>query len=76
MWRNSLDAAHRASLGDFGLARVCPTDIAAGAGMSTRIFGTPGFIDPEYARSGQVTLASDVYSCGIFALELLSSRRA
>ncbi len=33
-----------------------------------------GYIDPEYTRSGKVTLASDIYSLGIVMLELLSSK--
>ena len=42
---------------------------------STRIFGTPGYIDPEYSQSGNVSKLSDVFSFGIVALELLSSTR-
>jgi hypothetical protein len=67
-----LSATLQASIGDFGLARICPEmNAPLKAGVSTRVFGTPGYIDPEYAQTGQVKLASDMYSLGIVALELL-----
>lgn len=71
-----LDATMSASIGDFGLARVCPELDATSTHASTRIFGTPGYIDPSYAQTGKVTLASDLYSFGIVCLELLTGRRA
>ena len=72
-----LDGSLNAYLGDFGLARLCPElTEAAATGTSTRIFGTPGYIDPYYAQSGQVTMASDIYSLGVVSLELVSSRKA
>jgi hypothetical protein len=75
-----VDASFNASLGDFGLARLSPefSDLASGGQQSmpsTRIFGTPGYIDPEYSQSGKVSKLSDVFSFGIVALELLSSTR-
>jgi serine/threonine protein kinase len=72
-----LDSSQRASLGDFGLARIYPeVGKPTEAGETTRVFGTPGYIDPEYAMRGKVTLASDVYSFGVVTLELLTSRKA
>lgn len=71
-----LNASFNAALGDFGLARLCPEIQSSVSGVSTRIFGTPGYIDPEYAQSGQITMASDVYSFGIICIEMLTSRRA
>ena len=69
-----LDGSLNAYLGDFGLARLCPQlTNAAATGEFTRIFGTPGYIDPYYAQSGQVTMASDIYSFGVVSLELVSS---
>jgi hypothetical protein len=69
-----LDASLSASLGDFGLARISPEASAeAGVAASTRIFGTPGYVDPEYAQTGRVSLASDIFSLGVVTLELLSS---
>lgn len=43
---------------------------------STYIMGTIGYIDPEYARTFRLTEKSDVHSCGIVLLELLTSRKA
>ena len=74
-----LDGSLNAHLGDFGLARLCPeltSAAASSAGTSTRIFGTPGYIDPYYAQSGQVSAACDIFSLGVVALELLSSWNA
>lgn len=75
-----IDASFNASLGDFGLARLSPefSDPPSGGGgqqsmASTRIFGTPGYIDPEYSQSGSISKFSDIFSLGIVALELLSS---
>merc|ERR1719265_2729173 len=36
---------------------------------------SPGYIDPEYAQSGHVTRASDIFSTGIVALELISGAK-
>mmetsp|Transcript_93752 Transcript_93752/g.201269 ORF Transcript_93752/g.201269 Transcript_93752/m.201269 type:complete len:443 (-) Transcript_93752:153-1481(-) len=60
-------------IADFGLACVSKhrcereraVDIAA---------GTPGYADPLYALSNVVTEASEVYSMGMFLLELLTGR--
>jgi serine/threonine protein kinase len=50
-----VDADWNCSLGDFGIARLSPEAVSAkaGAGASTRIIGTPGYIDPDYVQSGQ-----------------------
>ncbi|XP_074318850.1 wall-associated receptor kinase-like 2 [Silene latifolia] len=38
------------------------------------IHGTPGYIDPEYIKTQEVTEKCDVYSFGVLMLELLTSR--
>lgn len=73
-----VDGTFNATLGDFGFARLSPEFDATSAGRSkaaasTRIFGTPGYIDPEYAQSGTLTMSCDIFSLGVVALELLSS---
>ncbi|KAK7852430.1 proline-rich receptor-like protein kinase perk15 [Quercus suber] len=51
---------------DFGLARFLPD---ADAYYSTRIMGTPGYVDPMYFSHGQLTDKLDVYSFGVVLLE-------
>lgn len=68
-----LDKEFEAHLTDFGIAKsLCTTK----SHTSTYIMGTIGYIDPEYARTFRLTEKSDVYSCGIVLLELLTSRKA
>jgi hypothetical protein len=51
-----VDESWNCALGDFGIARLSPESNArVGVGASTRIFGTPGYIDPEYARLGELS---------------------
>lgn len=38
--------------------------------------GTDGYLDPEYAQNGELSLSTDVYSYGIILLEMLSSTSA
>ncbi|CAN4090878.1 unnamed protein product [Withania somnifera] len=39
------------------------------------LIGTIGYLDPEYVWSSNVTLKSDVFSFGLFLLELLSGKK-
>ncbi|CAH8363352.1 unnamed protein product [Eruca vesicaria subsp. sativa] len=45
-------------------------------GESTIIVGTIGFLDPEYMRTGRVSVKSDVYSFGVTILMIISRRKA
>ncbi|GJP32886.1 hypothetical protein CLOM_g17478 [Closterium sp. NIES-68] len=59
-------------IADFGLVRV-------GEGTTvgtTRVMGTPGYVDPVYSRTSKATTTSDVYSFGVLMLVVLTGRPA
>lgn len=66
-----LDKDFRPKIGDFGLAKLFPENITH---ISTRIAGTNGYLAPEYAFGGHLTMKADVYSFGILVLEIISRR--
>lgn len=61
-----------AKLADFGLSRVFTID--DGSFVSTRVVGTPGYVDPEYYETQRLHEKSDIYSLGIVILELITGR--
>ncbi|KAJ0075625.1 hypothetical protein Patl1_34200 [Pistacia atlantica] len=60
------------NVADFGLAKYFPD---ADTHVSTRIMGTFGYLDPEYAASGKLTDKSDIYSFGVVLVEFITGKR-
>ncbi|KAJ4806865.1 Leucine-rich repeat protein kinase family protein [Rhynchospora pubera] len=58
-----------AKVSDFGLVRDC-----SGPHVTTRVVGTPGYLDPYYASTSQLTEKSDVFSFGVILLELITGK--
>ncbi|TYH67026.1 hypothetical protein ES332_D06G159600v1 [Gossypium tomentosum] len=58
---------------DFGIAKIfCGNESQA---ITRRVFGTYGYMSPEYAMKGQFSEKSDVFSFGVLTLEIVSGRR-
>eukprot|EP00253_Pinus_taeda_P020948 PITA_20948 len=67
-----LDENLNPKIADFGLARLFPEDLTH---VSTRVAGTYGYMAPEYAMHGQLSVKADVYSFGVLLLELVTGRK-
>ncbi len=64
-----LDDAGRALLTDFGIAKVQGD---SGLTRTGHLIGTPAYMSPEQCRGDSLTVASDQYSLGTVAYELLA----
>uniref|UniRef100_A0A803N951 non-specific serine/threonine protein kinase n=1 Tax=Chenopodium quinoa TaxID=63459 RepID=A0A803N951_CHEQI len=63
-----LDEGMTPKIADFGMARLVKMDHTQA--NSTKIFGTFGYMAPEYAAAGVFSIKSDVYSFGVMLLEI------
>jgi serine/threonine-protein kinase len=57
-----------AKIADFGVAKLLGTEFT----QSQTRFGTPGYMSPEQVLGNELTGATDVFSLGVVAFELLS----
>ncbi|KAJ7519649.1 hypothetical protein O6H91_20G048500 [Diphasiastrum complanatum] len=68
-----LDENFRVKVADFGLSKLMHGHANY---ILTAPQGTPGYLDPDYYESYQLTDKSDVYSFGVVLMELISAKRA
>uniref|UniRef100_A0ACD5W6Y3 Uncharacterized protein n=1 Tax=Avena sativa TaxID=4498 RepID=A0ACD5W6Y3_AVESA len=72
-----LDANLVSKIGDVGLSTLVPlqeTLTSRTVYKKTGLAGTLFYLDPEYQRTGQVSVKSDTYSFGMVILQLLTAR--
>ncbi|KAK9044305.1 hypothetical protein V6N11_072616 [Hibiscus sabdariffa] len=71
-----LDENFAAKVADFGLAHASKNGSICFEPLNADIRGTPGYMDPEYVVTQELTDKSDVYSYGVLLLEMVTARRA
>ncbi|GAY64754.1 hypothetical protein CUMW_235860 [Citrus unshiu] len=68
-----LDDQMNPKISDFGLARIFRVNELEV--NTNRVVGTYGYMSPEYAMSGIVSMKIDVFSFGVLVLEIVSGKK-
>lgn len=62
---------HEPLVADIGLARLHNDSVIC----EERVFGTIGYLAPEYFNCGEITEKADIYAFGLILLELITGRK-
>ncbi|XP_057414865.1 cysteine-rich receptor-like protein kinase 10 [Lotus japonicus] len=68
-----LDEDMNPKISDFGMARILGLKVSQE--KTKRVVGTYGYMAPEYAINGIVSIKTDVFSFGILLLEILGGKK-
>ncbi|CAO2171691.1 unnamed protein product [Urochloa humidicola] len=68
-----LDGNMIPKISDFGIARMFGGDQTTE--YTRKVIGTYGYMSPEYAMDGLISIKSDVFSFGVLVLEIITGKR-